>query len=224
MAIAAYVPDHLRQTNNFAETFAALRALQIFASRAIAICTDAQYVILGAAAAARGWKLRGWVGFSGPIPNVPLWEQLLTELERPGRTLHWVKVPSQLTIEDNNEANRLAEKGRRMHPRFPRLGTPNAQALHRDTPSAPKRPRITAPDSPMLTPERLNFSRLDSRVSIFSAEARTALTAINLTIMPDLGSETHSAGSTVSVQDSKDNSDYHRPRSASPCSTGGSSE
>ena len=219
IAIAAYVPDHLRQTNNTAELFAALRALQIFISGEIAICTDSQHVMLGADGAARRWKLRGWVGSSGLVPNVPLWEQLLTEL--PGRTLHWVKVPSHVTIEDNNEADRLAEKGRRMHPRFPHLRTPSTQALHRDTPSAPKRPRITAPDSPMLTPQRFNFSRLDSLVSIFSAEARSALTTINLTIMPDLGSETQSDGSTVSVQDSEDDSDCHRPRSASPCSTGG---
>ena len=44
VAIAAYVPDHLHQTNNSAELFAALIALHIFTTGEIAICTDSQCV------------------------------------------------------------------------------------------------------------------------------------------------------------------------------------
>ena len=52
-AIAAHVLSEYRQTNNTAELLAVIRALRIFAEGNIAICTDSQYVILGAAGAAR---------------------------------------------------------------------------------------------------------------------------------------------------------------------------
>ena len=49
----------------------------------IALCTDSQYVYLGAAGAARLWKARGWKENKGPIPTVLIWERLLDELDRP---------------------------------------------------------------------------------------------------------------------------------------------
>ena len=51
-SIATHVPNEYRQTDNNAELLAVLRALHIFAVGDIAICTDSQYVILGAAGAA----------------------------------------------------------------------------------------------------------------------------------------------------------------------------
>ena len=51
---------------------AALRALQLFTSSEIAICTDSEYVILRAAGAAKRWKLRGRKGSSGPVSNASL--------------------------------------------------------------------------------------------------------------------------------------------------------
>ena len=116
VAIAAHMPLNYRQTNNAAELMAALRALQIFQSGEIAICTDSQYVILGVSGAARRRQLRGWHGSSGAISNVSLWEIMLNSLERPGHTVHWVKVPSHVTLQGNNEADRLAEQGRMSHP------------------------------------------------------------------------------------------------------------
>ena len=115
-----------RKTNNTAELLAVIRALRIFAVGDIGICTDLQYAILGAAGAARRWKLRGWVGSSAPVSNVPLWEQLPDQLDCTQRTVHWIKVPLHVTIEGNNEADRLAEEGRHMHPRFPHPRTPYA--------------------------------------------------------------------------------------------------
>ena len=86
--IAAHVPTMYRQTNNTAELLAVIRALRIFVVGDIAICTDSRYVILGPAGATRRWKLRGLVGSSGPVSNVPLWEQLLDELYYTQRTIH----------------------------------------------------------------------------------------------------------------------------------------
>ena len=137
--IAAYVPDDYRQTNNSAQLLAVIRALKIFHTGDIALCTDSQYVILGASGAARRWRLRGWVGSSGPVSNVPLWEQLLMELDNNSRTVHWIKVPSHVTIEGNNEADRLAHQGRQLHPRYPHPRTPQLQLCHTGTPAAPKR-------------------------------------------------------------------------------------
>ena len=143
----AYVPTNHRQTNK-AHFLAVLRALQIFTSGEVTICTDSQYVILGAVSAARRWKIRGWVGSSGPVSNVHFWEQLLIELDNTQRTIHGVKVPSHVTIDGNNEADRLAEQGRHMHPRFPRPQTPRHFAFQFATPKAPKRPKLLAPFPP----------------------------------------------------------------------------
>ena len=79
LSISAYVPVHLRQTNNTAELFAVLRAIQLLPPGRYA-CSDSSYVILGASGAARRSKLRGWTGSSGPVSNVEIWEQLLCEL------------------------------------------------------------------------------------------------------------------------------------------------
>ena len=64
------------------------------------------------------------MGSSGLVSNMYLWEQLLEELDRESRVVHWVKVPLHVTIEGNNEVDRLAEQGRLMHPRLPCPNTP----------------------------------------------------------------------------------------------------
>ena len=140
-SIAAFVPDEYRQTNNSAELLAVIRALRIFSTGDIAICTDSQYVVLGATGAAHRWRLRGWIGSCGPVSNVPLWEQLLAALDENPRTVHWVKVPLHVTIEGNNEADRLADQGRQLHPRFPHPRTPSLLLSVAGTPRAPKKPK-----------------------------------------------------------------------------------
>ena len=142
VAISAHMPTTLRQTNNHAELMAALRMLEIFTTGNIAIGTDSQYVILGATGAARLWKLRGWKRSCDPVSNLSLWEQPLLELDRPGRTVHWIKVPSHVHIDGNNEADRLAEQGRMSHPKFPELSTPAMNSLQYHTPKAHKRRKL----------------------------------------------------------------------------------
>ena len=122
ISISAYVPVHFRQTNNTAELLAVIRALQIFSFGKVAICTDSEYVFLGATGAARRWKLRGWTGSSGPVSNVPLWELLLDTLSAHTGSIKFIKVPSHVDILGNNEADRLADQGRLSHPRCPCSG------------------------------------------------------------------------------------------------------
>ena len=62
-------PPDSRQTNNTAELTAAVKAHRIFPRGKVAICTDLDYVLLGATGLARRWKARGWVGSSGPVYN-----------------------------------------------------------------------------------------------------------------------------------------------------------
>ena len=57
--VTNYVPVHLRQTNNAAELYAAVQALRIVPNTKIAICTDCEYVLLGAQGAAQRWQCRG---------------------------------------------------------------------------------------------------------------------------------------------------------------------
>ena len=125
ISISAYVPVHFRQTNNTAELLAVVRALQILSFGKVAICTDSEYVFLGATSAARRWKLRGWTGSSGPVSNVPLWELLLDTLGAHTGSIKFIKVPSHVDILGNNEADRLADQGRLSHPKCPVLKTPS---------------------------------------------------------------------------------------------------
>ena len=50
----------------------------------------------------------GWHGSSSLVPTPKLWEQLLHELDRPGRTVECVKVPSHVQVSGNKEADKLA--------------------------------------------------------------------------------------------------------------------
>ena len=85
-----------------------------------AICTDSSYVHPGATGAARGWKVRGWVGSAGTrVSNVTLWEELVVELDKLGRTIVWVEIPSYVGIEGNTQADLLASAGRLASPLYP---------------------------------------------------------------------------------------------------------
>ena len=171
---------------------AVIRALKIFHTGDIALCTDSQYVILGASGAARRWRLRGWVGSSGPVSNVPLWEQLLMELDNNSRTVHWIKVPSHVTIEGNNEADRLADQGRQLHPRYPHPRTPQLQLCHTGTPAAPKRVKLSSLEAISPVVKRLDFLLHESPLRATSAEGHHLLTALNLTLLSDGGVSTPS--------------------------------
>ena len=218
-SIAAFVPDEYRQTNNSAELLAVIRALRIFSTGDIAICTDSQYVVLGATSAARRWRLRGWIGLCGPVSNVPLWEQLLAALDENPRTVHWVKVPSHVTIEGNNEADRLADQGRQLHPRFPHPRTPSLLLSVAGTPRAPKKPKLLTLDRSPLPVKRLNFGAQASPPLIHSIEGQAVLTTLNVTLMADALSTTSDIRHCDTDSWSAESTDSASQLSSGTCST-----
>ena len=183
ISISAYVPVHLRQTNNTAELLAVIRALQIFTFGKIAVCTDSEYVFLGATGAARRWKLRGWTGSSGPVSNVPLWELLLDTLSTHTGSIKFIKVPSHVDILGNNEANRLADQGRLSHPRCSVLRTPSRDFT------------ATIHTPPIKRQRRNSGAELDSVVQVLNfsphkiprdSQAMDAFMDLSLRIDPEL--------------------------------------
>ena len=61
---------------------------------------------LGATGKARKWALNNWVGSTGPLSN---FAELLTELDSPLRDVKWIKVPSHVGIQGNEEGDALGE-------------------------------------------------------------------------------------------------------------------
>ena len=220
-SIAAFVPDDYRQTNNSAELLAVIRALRIFSTGDIAICTGSQYVVLGATGAAHRWRLRGWVGSSGPVSNVPLLEQLLAALDENPRTVYWVKVPSHLTVEGNNEADRLADQGKQLHPRFPHPRTPSLLLSVAGTPRAPKKSKLLTLDMSPLPVKRLNLSAQESLPLIHSIEGQAILTTLNFTVMADALLTTSDISHCETDSWSTENSDSASQLSSRACSTEG---
>ena len=107
-----YVPTRHRQTNNGAELWAALEALQGFWVPKLAILTDSQYLQLGATGMAQHWKSKGWTTTSGKLQvHVPVWEMLLREMAKLGREVRWEHVPAHVNVQGNEVANGLAMEG-----------------------------------------------------------------------------------------------------------------
>ena len=108
-----HVPTHHRQTNNGAELWAAVEALQGFWVPKLAILTDSQYLQLGATGRAQHWKSKGWTTSSGKLQvHVPVWEILLREMATPGREVRWKHVPAHVNVQGNEMANGLAMEGK----------------------------------------------------------------------------------------------------------------
>ena len=129
LSISDYPPSGSRQTNNTAELTAVIKALQLLPRGKIAICTESDYVYLGATGAARRWKARGWVGSSVPVSNEQLWGCLLVELDNPDRVIEWVKLRSRVSIVGNEQANTLANHGRLANLLYLSEGIPNGRAV-----------------------------------------------------------------------------------------------
>ena len=107
-----YVPTRQRQTNNGAELWAALEALQGSLVPKLAILTDSQYLQLGATGRAQQWKSKGWTTTSGKLQvHVPVWEMLLREMAKPRREVRWEHVPAHVNVQGNEVANGLAMEG-----------------------------------------------------------------------------------------------------------------
>ena len=118
---------------------------------------------------------------------------ILTELEREGRELVWIKVPSHVTVEGNNEADRLASVGLHMHPLYPFSNTLHKEAVVPCTPQPPvKRARITyhTPVPPHVS-QRIDFSVASpGYVSLSSDKAQAILQSFELEAMSDPGTDT----------------------------------
>ena len=213
LLISAYVPVHLRQTNNTAELFATVRALQLLPPGRYAFCSNSSYVILGAAGAKKRWKLRGWKGSCGLVANVSIWDQLLHELDQPGKTIQWVRVPSRVTVEGNNEADRLADLGRLSSPLNPVLSTPNSLV-------SPYTSLLTPCKKARLLPTPQHDLSEVPRCTTFSSPARVRFTSVTANdILRSLDLEPNSnTDNSVSMSHSTDNSD------SDTVSMGGSSD
>ena len=85
---------------------------------------DSEYVRKGAQGAALRWQARGWVGSAGPVSNVQLRKELLQHLDSTFQDILWVKVPSHVNVEGNEQADTLANNGRLSNPLYLARKTP----------------------------------------------------------------------------------------------------
>ena len=102
--------------------------------------TDSAYVHDGLQGKAMQWKAAGWVTARGPVINVDLWEEILDRLLHSTCKFRWVKVPSHVDIAENEKADRLAERGKKLSPLY---NTVHRAVRHPVTPPcSPPAPRI----------------------------------------------------------------------------------
>ena len=106
---SGYVPVRHRQTNNAAELWAELQALQGFWVPKLAILIDVKYLLLGAWGQVNKCRSRGCTTSTGRLKaNAPVWEKLIEEIQKPGREVRWEHVPGHTYVEGNERANVLA--------------------------------------------------------------------------------------------------------------------
>ena len=61
------------------------------------------------------WRRHGWIGASGPVGQVDLWQQIGASVVLHGNTLTFRWLPPHVEIEGNGQAGKLAEQGRPKH-------------------------------------------------------------------------------------------------------------
>ena len=110
--------------------------------------------LLGAQGAARRWQARGWVGSAGPVSNIPLWKELLQLLDSTFQDILWVKVPSHVNVEGNEQADTLANNGRLSNPLYPARKTPRVQAAGQRAKRARQVAARSPPPPPGVCPPR----------------------------------------------------------------------
>lgn len=94
-------------TNNRMELTAAIEALRSLSDGStVQMYTDSSYLLNGATAWLKGWKVRGWKRKEGPLLNVELWQALDVELQRHHIQWEWVKGHAGNTY--NERADQLA--------------------------------------------------------------------------------------------------------------------
>mmetsp|Transcript_99383 Transcript_99383/g.171078 ORF Transcript_99383/g.171078 Transcript_99383/m.171078 type:complete len:151 (-) Transcript_99383:366-818(-) len=62
------------------------------------------------------WQGHGSKGSSGLVGHCDLWQQIHTLFLMHGDTLQFIWVPLHVTLRENEHADKLAEKGRLLHP------------------------------------------------------------------------------------------------------------
>ena len=99
VTFCGYVLTRHRQTNNGAELWAALEALQGFLVSKLAIVTESQYLQLRVTGRAQHWSSKGWTTTSGKLHvHVPVWEMLFREMPKPRREVKWEHVPAHVNL------------------------------------------------------------------------------------------------------------------------------
>ncbi|CAL1532732.1 unnamed protein product [Lymnaea stagnalis] len=102
-----------RQTNNRAEIYAAVRAVQVAKKKGIQnliLHTDSQFLINSITKWIKGWKKKGWTKATGsPVTNRDDFEALDKELN--GVNVKWVYVKGHCGDVANECADRLAKQG-----------------------------------------------------------------------------------------------------------------
>ena len=113
----AYVLPGQRQTKVRPEKPAALHVLKIVpAWLPLQICTDSQLVVDTILYWLAGWERRGWKTKPGkPVENADLWQEIKEALVERTAPTWWVKVPSHMGVEGNEQADRLAKEGVKRH-------------------------------------------------------------------------------------------------------------
>ena len=126
VSLSEHMPLGMKKTHKAAELMAALRTLELHRVGKIVICSDSEYVLLGVKGPAKRWRIKGWVGSCGPVSNVPI--LLLSEREREGREIVWIKVPPSRATTKRIAWPRPGS-GLHAHPLYPFHQTPHTQAI-----------------------------------------------------------------------------------------------
>ena len=129
---------------------------------------------------------------------------------------------SHVTVEGTKEADRLADQGRQLHPRFPHPRTPSLLLSVAGTPCAPQKSKLLTPDMSPLPVKRLDFCAQESLPLIHSIEGGAILTTLYLTLMADALSTTSDISHRDTDSWSAENSDNASQLSSRTCSTEGS--
>ena len=113
ISILELLPPDLQQTNNVAELWGGgVKVLKRIPGNKLAILSDSIYLISGAQGHVHSWREMSWIGSRGEmISKILIWEEMLLEMERPGRIVKWIYVLGHAGLEGNDTAHRLAVEG-----------------------------------------------------------------------------------------------------------------
>jgi ribonuclease HI len=98
-------------TNNRMELTAIIEALQALPDGCeVTVISDSRYAVNGSTVWRAGWRRRGWMRKTGPMPNRDLWFALEEQLNRLRVRFQWVRGHSG--DKGNERADALANAGR----------------------------------------------------------------------------------------------------------------